>query len=104
MGGGITGDIEVNDKDLHHPPKTIYCNEESQLILDKLATDSTKVSIPTRDDVMHMFCSAWDKTTSDFDMELAFKQNAITISLDGPEDGVVKTSLSTMVMEEMKKF
>ena len=104
MGGGITGDIEINDKDLYHPPKTIYCNEGSQLILDKLATDSTKGSIPTRDDVMHMFCSAWDKTTSDFDMELAFKQNAITISLGGPDDGVVKTSLSTMVMEEMKKF
>ena len=33
MSVGITGDIQVNDKDIHHPPKTIYRHEKSPLIL-----------------------------------------------------------------------
>ena len=37
MSVGITGDIQVNDKDIHHPPKTIYRHQKSPLILDKLA-------------------------------------------------------------------
>ena len=102
MGGGITGDIQVNDTDLHHTLKTIYCNKESELVVDKSATDRTKIPTPTRDNVMYMLCSAWSKTTSDFDMELAFKQNAISINLDGSEDHLVKTGLFTLVMEEIK--
>lgn len=66
-------------------------------MLDKLAADSTKISTPTRDDVMRVFCSAWDKMTSDLDIELA-------INSDGLEDDLVKTSLSTLVMEEIKMF
>ena len=102
MGGGITGDIQVNDTDLHHPLKTIYCNKESNLVVDKSAADRTKIPTPTRDNVMHMLCSAWGKMTSEFDMELAFKQNAISINLDGSEDHLVKTGLFTLVMEEIK--
>ena len=104
MGGGITADIQVNGTDLYHPPKTICRDEESKVMLDKLAADSTKISATTRDNVMRMLCSAWDKTTSDFDMGLAFTQNTITINLNGSKDRLVKTSLSILVMEEMKKF
>ena len=102
MGGGITGDIQANDTDLHHRLKTIYCNKEPKLMLAKLAADRTKIPTTTRDNVMGMLCSAWGKTTSDFDMKLAFKQNAISINLDGSEDHLVKTVLFTLVMEEIK--
>ena len=104
MGGGITGDIQVNGTDLYHPPKTFRRDEKSKVMLDKLTADSTKISATTRENVMRMLCSAWDKTTSDFDMELAFTQNTIIINLDGSEDRLVKTCLSILVMEEMKKF
>ena len=66
-------------------------------MLDKLAADSTKISTPTRDDVMRMFSSAWDKMTSDLGIELAINSDAL-------DNDLVKTSLSTLVMEEIKMF
>ena len=71
-------------------------------MLAKLAADRTKIPTATRDNVMGMLCSARGKTISDFDMKLAFKQNAISINLDGSEDHLVKTGLFTLVMEEIK--
>ena len=36
IGGGITGDIQVNDTHFHHPLKAAYREKEQQLMLEKL--------------------------------------------------------------------
>ena len=36
IGGGITGDVQVNDADYHHPVKGIYCEKEEKLMLEML--------------------------------------------------------------------
>ena len=71
-------------------------------MLNKLEADRTKIPTPHRDDIMQM--SAWDEATVAVDLELVFKQNAITIKLDGTEDHLVSTNLSALVMGEMREF
>ena len=38
-GGGITGDLQVNDTHMHRPLKTQYRHMESDLMLQKLSKD-----------------------------------------------------------------
>ena len=73
-------------------------------MLNKLEDKSDKIPTPSRDEVMSMFKTAWDEATAFVDTDLVFKQNAITINLDGFEDHLVSTNLSTLVMKEMKEF
>ena len=44
IGGGITGDLQVNDTSYHCPVKTTYMNLEMQLMLDLLRQDPQKNS------------------------------------------------------------
>ena len=43
IGGGITGDVQVNDKSYHPPLKAAYTNLEMQLMLDLLKKNPKKV-------------------------------------------------------------
>ena len=36
FGGGITGDLQINDTHLHRSLKTAYRHKESELLVDKL--------------------------------------------------------------------
>ena len=46
MGGGITGDEQVNDTHAHHPLKGHYWVVESELMLQKL-TEEIVLKLPT---------------------------------------------------------
>ena len=43
IGGGVTGDIQINDTDTHSPLKKKYRELEQQLMVAQLRSDPTKI-------------------------------------------------------------
>ena len=83
IGGGITGDIQVNDTHVHHMLKKEYRKRESALMLKQLTDNPQKVPNPTRDDIMTMLASSWEALK--VDPVLALKNNYILNKLGGSE-------------------
>ena len=46
--GGITGDLQVNDIDLHHPLKASWREKEAALVIEKLRETPDKIPCSTR--------------------------------------------------------
>ena len=103
IGGGITGDIQINDTHLHHQLKAKYRERECELMLKKLRTDPTKIPAPTRDDMMQMLSESWELLNT-VDPVMALKNNFILNDLDGSEDHLVSDKLMELVGDEIKKF
>ena len=104
IGGGITGDFQVNDTTYHRPSKSAYRQGESQLMLEKLRENPEKIPQPSRDEMVTMFQRAWDETIESTSNVHAFKQNLMTLAFDGSEDHLDKPQLMDLVGEEMKAF
>ncbi|XP_078676582.1 uncharacterized protein LOC144913644 [Branchiostoma floridae x Branchiostoma belcheri] len=102
MGGGITGDLQVNDTHLHHFLKAAYRQRESELMIQQLRENPTKIPSPSRDDMMKMLVDSWDSL--DVDVDKALKQNFILNALDGSEDLYVRDKLFELVGEEVTAF
>ena len=66
--GGITGDLQVNDTNLHHDLKSYYRQKESLLMTEKLRSNPNKIPSPSRDEIMQMCKSAWNETVSKVDI------------------------------------
>ena len=54
IGGGVTGEIQINDTDLHSPLKAKYRELEQLLMIDRLKSNSKQIPLPSRDDMMRM--------------------------------------------------
>ena len=65
LGGGITGDIQVNDTHLHHLLKVGHRQWESELEVQQLSIDPLKIPSPSRDDMMSMLVDSWDSLQVD---------------------------------------
>ena len=101
MGGGITGDLQVNDTDYHRPLKREYRNLEQELMIKLLTEEPNKIPSPKRDDMMRMISEAWSNVQDQVDSELAFKRNMISVALDGSEDYLISPKLRDVVGEEL---
>ena len=53
-GGGITGDVQINDTSCHHRLKSCYRDFEMKLMLHQLQKDATKIPSPSRNEMMQM--------------------------------------------------
>ncbi len=102
IGGGITGDIQVNDTHIHHKLKSAYRSLETKLMLEKLEQDPSKVPSPNRDDMMRLVDQSWESL--DVDTTSALKNNFILNDLMGSEDYLVTDKLFELVGVEMKAF
>ena len=102
--GGITGDLQVNDTDLHHPLKTLYREKESALMIDLLTENPGKIPAPNRDQMMRLCQAAFNEALVDVDISGAFKRNGLTIKLDGTEDHLVSNKLKLLVWDKMIEF
>ncbi len=60
-GGGVTGDIQINDTHCHKTLKTTYRNREAQLLLAKLQQEPKKIPAPTRDEQMKMISESFEE-------------------------------------------
>ena len=52
MGGGITGDMQINDTHLDCPLKSVYRERESLLMIEQLRADPPKIPSPNRNEMM----------------------------------------------------
>ena len=102
LGGGITGDIQVNDTHLHHLLKVGYRQREFELMVQQLSNDPLKIPSPSRDDMMSMLVDSWDSLQ--VDITAALKDNFILSALDGSEDLFVRDKLYQLVGEEIVVF
>lgn len=70
MGGGITGDLQVNDTDLHSPLKKSYRDKEMALMLEQLRANPEKIPRPERDDMIRMCTEAMEEVKFDVDRRM----------------------------------
>ena len=82
-GGGITGDIQINDKSCHHNLKK-HREFEMNLMLEQLNNDPNKIPSPSQDEMLRMPLNAWELL--DVDTEREFESLFVTNALDGSED------------------
>ena len=106
FGGGITGDLQVNDTHLHHPLKTNYRIREEIHYRELLKQKPDKIPTMDRDTQMKLITGSYDEIieSGTFDPALAYKQNFLTVAFDGSEDHLVSFKLMELVGDEMKKF
>ena len=83
IGGGITGDIQINDKSCDHNLKK-HREFEMNLMLEQLNNDPNKIPSPSRDEMMRMLLNAWELL--DVDTEREFESLFVTNALDMSED------------------
>ena len=102
IGGGITGDIQINDTSCQHNLKKHYRGFEIHLTLEQLNNDPNKIPSPSWDEMMHMLLKAWELL--DVDTEREFKSLFVTNALDGSEDYLVSDKLYALVGNKMVKF
>ena len=102
--GGIIGDLQVNDTDIYHPLKSLYREKESLLMIEKLQENPDKIPLSKRHEIMQMLKSSGSDTIAKIDIHSAFKQNELTIKLDGSEDHLVSSRLKALIRDEMKDF
>ena len=103
-GGGITGDIQVNNTSYHRQAKAAYCNHEMKLMLEMLEKDPIRIPTPTRDQMMQMFQESWNETCTNVNNKFVFKTNMITLALDGSEDHLASRKLMDLIGKEMLEF
>ena len=48
VGDGVTGDIQINDTDIHRPLKEKYRALEQQLMIDQLKADPKRIPQPSK--------------------------------------------------------
>ena len=101
-GGGITGDIQINDTSCHHNLKKHYREFQMNLMLEQLNNDPNKIPSPSWDEMMRMLLKTWELL--DVDTEKEFKSLFVTNALDESEDYLVSDKLYALVGNEMVKF
>lgn len=106
FGGGITGDLQVNDTHLHHRLKTGYRLREETFYRNALKNDPNKIPSMNRDDQMRILTESYDDLiqSGTFDPVMAYKQNFLTVKFDGSEDHLVSMKLMDLVGEELIEF
>ena len=102
IGGGITGDIQINDTNCHRDLKKHYRDLEMKLMLEQLEKDPIKIPSPSRSEMMSMLLQAWE--TLEIDTKREFKSLFVTNALDGSEDYLVSDKLFALIGDEMVDF
>ena len=102
MGGGITGDMQINDTRLHCPLKSVYRERESLLMIEQLRTDPKIIPSPNRNETIVMLNDA--QKSVDIDVSKGFKSLFVTNKFDGSEDFMVSDAVLDLVGEAMVEF
>ena len=102
IGGGVTGDIQINDTDLHSLLKAKYRELEQLLMIDQLKANPKKIPQPSRDDMMRMLSESFEAV--EIDVITHFKSLWVTNTLDGSEDYLVSERILMLVGEKLKVF
>ena len=66
IGGGIYGDVQLNDTHYHCPLKVGYREKEKKLILRQISEDPSKTPSPSRDKIMPMLIKPLERRKRSF--------------------------------------
>ena len=65
IGGGVTGDIQKNDTNIHSPLKKKYQVLEQELMIAQLTSDPNKIPQPNRNDMIRMLVESFNSLNID---------------------------------------
>ena len=65
VGGGITGDIQINDTHCQNRLKSQYRDLETKLMPEQLEKNPTKIFPPSRNEMMSMLLASWERLQID---------------------------------------
>ena len=99
IGGGVTGDIQINDRDIHSPLKKKYRELERELMITQLRSEPNKIPKPNRNDMMRMLVESNDSI--DVDIPARYKALWVTNKLDGSEDHLASERIITLVVKNV---
>ena len=102
IGGGITGDIQINDTNCHRDLRKHYRDLEMKLMMEQLEKNPIKIPSPSQNDMMPMLLQAWE--TLEIDTKREFKSLFVTNALDGSEDYLVSDKLFALIGDEIIDF
>ena len=102
IGGGITGNIQINDRNCHHVLKKHHQDLKMKLMLEQLVEGPIKIPSPSQNKMMYMLLQGWK--TLEIDTKKEFKSPFVTNALDGSEDYLVLHKLFALSGEEMADF
>jgi hypothetical protein len=102
-GGGITGDIQVNDTHLHRELKRRYRLLEAELILSQMHAN---VAVPevSRNDQLAMIDLAWQQVHLSLNYSEIFQSLFMTNAFDGSRDNLVSPKIFNLVGKEIQAF
>ena len=101
IGGGLTGNIQINDTYLQSPLKAKYKDLQQSLMMQQLKADPKNIPLPSRDD-MRTFVES--SKSLEIDTESRFKALWVTNALDGTKDYLVSERVMLLVGNKMKVF
>ena len=101
IGGGITGNIQINGTNCHRDLKKHYRDLEMKLMREQLEKDPIKIPSPSRNEMMPMLLQAWK--TLEIDTKREFKSLLVTNGSDG-SDYFLSDKLFTLIRDEMVDF
>ena len=99
ISGGITGDIQISDKNCHRGFKNHYRDLEMKLILEQLEKDPIKIPSPLQNEMMSMLLQAWETLACDTKRD--FKSLFVTNTLDWSEDYLVPDKSYALIGDEI---
>ena len=113
IGGGVTGDIQINDTDFHSTLKAKYRELEQNLMMGELRLDPKKIPQPlrldpkkipqpSRDHIMQMILKSWNSL--EIDVTSRFKALWVTNALDGSEGYLLSERVFALVGEKLQAF
>ena len=102
IGGGVTGDIQISDTDLHSPLKAEYREIEQLLMINQLKANPKKIPQPSMYDMMRMLSESFEAV--EIHVVTHFKSLWVTNPLDGSEDYLVSERIMMLVEEKLKVF
>ena len=83
IGGGLTGDIQINDTNIHAPLKREYRKLEQKLVINQSQSDPKKIPQPTQDDMMWMLVQSLQNIYAH--IPARYKKLWLPSALDGSE-------------------
>ena len=101
VGGGITGDIQINDTHCQRRLKGQYRDLEMKLVLEQLEKNLTKIPSPSRNEMMSILLASWEKLHIDSEKE--FKSLFVSNASDDLEEYLVSDELYVRIGREMLK-
>lgn len=102
IGGRVTGDVQVNDTEVHSPLKIKYRQLEQNLMICQLTENPQKIPKPSRNDMIQMLHESFHSLKIDFTSK--FKALWVRNALNESKDNLVLEQVYSLPTKELIAF